>query len=359
MAAALETVELNLDDELLTLKNYLEKRKHRVDEYVQEGKALLKIRKSFKSDEKFGKKLKEIGVTGTQQSRNNSMHIAEFFDGKDTSQISVLCAREISKPKYRDIAEEAYLQAVGNDLSTVEIKNLLEGLLKNFRVKEGLDVEDKPAYPTISEKYPTKFKFDKNKLASVETGQLAIFYRQVDLQAPLVKGLILLELRKRFPSNLEFNKEIKKHKLNMDIQQKRTLFMNLAHFFENRSMEGIPLTVAYEISSPSNGDIAESLYEEALGKNLSVKQIKKLVQQKKGVLTSDGTVVDSTVVKQKVEIKKSLIDEFIGLAQQDYSSRHELIAFFKSCLEAVKKLPEEDVIEGEVSSTDKSVDGHG
>ncbi|MGB4498996.1 MAG: hypothetical protein WBI40_09870, partial [Methylococcaceae bacterium] len=69
-----------------------------------------------------------------------------------------------------------------------------------------------------------------------------------------------------------------------DTPQHRTRLMNLARFFENREIIGISLTAAYEISAPINADIADKVYQEALGKNLSVAQVKAEIAKAKGLL---------------------------------------------------------------------------
>lgn len=127
---------------------------------------------------------------------------------------------------------------------------------------------------------------DKFTLADLTLEQLADRYKDIDRQSQMMKGLILLEARNRFSSNQEFGNWVVNIELSDDSFQNRNLFMNLARFFQNRKMSGISLTVAYEISRPSNKDIAEKIYEYALNKNLKVLDIKEKIKLGKNKSTT-------------------------------------------------------------------------
>jgi hypothetical protein len=101
-----------------------------------------------------------------------------------------------------------------------------------------------------------------------------------------MQGLILLEIRERLISDIKFGQWIKEagQELFLGSQSLITKKMNYARFFKNRDQSGISLTAAYEISAPINADIADKVYQEALGKNLSVAQIKAEIAKAKGLL---------------------------------------------------------------------------
>jgi len=112
-------------------------------------------------------------------------------------------------------------------------------------------------------------------LSILSTEELAVQYIEIDRQSHLLKGKILLEARTRFQSDKEFGKWISTHSLCVGSQQSRNRLMHLASFFDdNRDMDGITITSAYEISSPANRDKAVDVYKKVYGKNLSVKQVK-------------------------------------------------------------------------------------
>jgi hypothetical protein len=125
----------------------------------------------------------------------------------------------------------------------------------------------------------------RENLSKLSLEELAARYGDIDQQAQLMKGAILVEARKRFVSNLEFSQWVDSMRtLCSDTPQHRTRLMNLARFFENREIIGISLTACYEISAPINADIADKVYQAALNKNLSVAQIKAEIAKAKGLL---------------------------------------------------------------------------
>lgn len=73
---------------------------------------------------------------------------------------------------------------------------------------------------------------DKENLTILSLEQLAIRYGDIDQQAQLMKGLILVEARTRFPSNIEFSHWVESvQTLCSDTPQYRTCLMNLARFY--------------------------------------------------------------------------------------------------------------------------------
>ena len=104
-------------------------------------------------------------------------------------------------------------------------------------------------------------------LTVLSLNELADRYATIDQQSQLFKGLILLEARERFPSNNEFGNWVKTiQSLCLDRQEVRTRYMNFAKYFKDKDRTGISLTAAYEISAPTNEEVADKIYEYALNK---------------------------------------------------------------------------------------------
>jgi hypothetical protein len=144
-------------------------------------------------------------------------------------------------------------------------------------------VQDNKNLQTIKESIISEV--GQSALSDLSLEQLADRYGQIDQQSQFLKGLILLEARQRFPSNNEFGDWVESvGALCSDTRQARTRFMNFASYFKDKNREGISLTACYEISAPINVDIADKVYQAALGKNLSVAQIKAEIAKAKGLL---------------------------------------------------------------------------
>ncbi|MGB4497947.1 MAG: hypothetical protein WBI40_04545 [Methylococcaceae bacterium] len=122
---------------------------------------------------------------------------------------------------------------------------------------------------------------ERDNLSSLTLNELATRFESIEQQAQLLQGRILLEARNRFESDTLFGQWIQESggALCACGKQHRTRLINLAKFFENRELDKISITAAYEISAPINSDIAEQIYELARGKNLSVAEIKKQITQ--------------------------------------------------------------------------------
>lgn len=119
-------------------------------------------------------------------------------------------------------------------------------------------------------------------LTKLTLDDLAFQYGEIDRQSYLLKGQVLLEVKRRFPSDKEFGKWVSTHRLNVGSQQFRNQLMHLAEFFRGgRDMTGIGITAAYAISAPQNHEKALTVYEQAHGKNLSVKEVKALLAKDK------------------------------------------------------------------------------
>jgi hypothetical protein len=87
--------------------------------------------------------------------------------------------------------------------------------------------------------------------------------------------MVLIEARSKFTDDRAFGNWIIEHNLDTGTQQHRTRLMNMARYFKDKDMEGISVTVAYELSSPKNADKADQLYQEIRGKNIPFSEFKK------------------------------------------------------------------------------------
>ena len=146
-------------------------------------------------------------------------------------------------------------------------------------------------------------------LSDLSLDELAVRFHQIDSQAQLLKGLILLEARERFKSNNEFGQWVIDVGLSADNRQNRNLFMNLARFFKDRDMAGISLTAAYEISRPDNANVAEDIYAYALNKNLKVADVKRKIEIAKSITSSNTESKEHTISSESAEIKKDIVKD--------------------------------------------------
>jgi hypothetical protein len=138
---------------------------------------------------------------------------------------------------------------------------------------------------------PKKVTFNLTKLNKLSLDDLVLQYNQIDQQAQLFKGLILLEARRRFKSNPEFGKWVASiPSLCGDGNQVRNRYMNFARYFKDKDYTGISLTCAYEISAPTNKAVANEVYKKALGQNLSVDQVRELIREAKKEIHSEEKV---------------------------------------------------------------------
>lgn len=162
-------------------------------------------------------------------------------------------------------------------------------------------------------------------LSDLSLDELAIRFHQIDSQAQLLKGLILLEARERFKSNNEFGQWVVDVGLSADNRQNRNLFMNLARFFKDRDMTGISLTAAYEISRPDNASVAEDVYAYALNKNLKVADVKRKIETAKSISSIDNNKSkENTISSELTEIEKDIPrDEYFDVVKK-------IIAFVNS-----------------------------
>lgn len=141
---------------------------------------------------------------------------------------------------------------------------------------------------------------EKTNLKSLSLDELAHRFEDIEQQAQLMQGQILLEARNRFASDNDFGTWIEYigGAICSTSRQHRTRLMNLARFFEGRELDKISISAAYEISAPVNKDIAEEIYESVRGKNMPLAEVRRQIALKKGVPnTSIIPVDDKPVVK--------------------------------------------------------------
>lgn len=166
---------------------------------------------------------------------------------------------------------------------------------------------------------------ERQNLKALSLEELAHQFEEIGQQAQLLQGRILLEAKSRFNTTNDFGAWIQEQggTLCAITKQHRTRLMNLAEFFDGdkRKLDKISITAAYEISAPINADIAEKIYEIALGKNLSVAEVKKEITQMKNSSNefSDTTENTNQVTKEnnkstslpisKTDIKSRIIAE--------------------------------------------------
>ena len=123
----------------------------------------------------------------------------------------------------------------------------------------------------------------KTTLADLSLDELANRYIQVDTQSHMMKGLILLEARDRFPSDKEFGQWIETTLSICEGMQVRNRLMHYAKFFKDRDTTGIGLSACYAIAAPVNEDVAETVYALVQGENLPFEEVKQIIRKTKGI----------------------------------------------------------------------------
>ena len=177
----------------------------------------------------------------------------------------------------------------------------------------------------------------KTTLSDLSLDELVDRFIAIDNQAHLLKGLILLEARARFPSDKEFGQWVISTGINNSTKtrQIRTQLMNLAGYFKNKDTTGISLSACYEISAPINADIADKVYQAALGKNLSVAQIKVEIAKAKGLLpesVNESSSEPELMPPEDLETFKQVV-----LLDIKELSLHNALAVLKDCIKEIKK----------------------
>lgn len=159
-----------------------------------------------------------------------------------------------------------------------------------------------------------------DNLQELSLDELAARFIDIDKQAQLMQGLILLEARNRFPSDRQFGKWVSTQAFCSGSGPHRTRLINLAKFFKDRDLTGISISVAYLISSPKNAYIAEELYDIAKDKPMTVEMAKALIEE-----------VDIRTLIKKFSHQQSLTDKIIKLLEGCGLEHNEKIAILKNC----------------------------
>jgi hypothetical protein len=184
------------------------------------------------------------------------------------------------------------------------------------------------------------YQIDHN-LKELSLDELVIRFEDIDRQSHLLKGKILLEARSRFESDKEFGRWVSTQSNCLGRSQKtRNRLMHLAGFFtDNKDLEGISISAAYEISSPLNKEIAEKVYEEAHEKNLSLKEVKILLienseknKYKPKILTDTRLsieeklvikIVDTILKGETVLFKRNILQKALEYLNNKNGTKHK------------------------------------
>ena len=151
-------------------------------------------------------------------------------------------------------------------------------------------------------------------LSALSLDDLANQFIEVDRQSHILKGQILLEARRRFPSNQEFGKWRSLNFGGRLPQQTANNLMCLAKFFDetNRPLGNIPVSAGYLISAPKYEDIAEQVYQRVLNlENPSLAEVKSVIQEIKPIEKTNEEEPESLeeiTLRINALTKKQLID---------------------------------------------------
>ena len=209
-------------------------------------------------------------------------------------------------------------------------------IIKKDQLKKNkqLEIVSEQEFLSKAEDYnPTILNTDLSKLS---LDDLADQYNEIDRQSHLLKGRILLEARSRFESDKEFGQWVATHSLCVGSQQQRNRLMHLADFFkEEKELESISITAAYAISAPVYREVARLVYDEVKGKDVAVKEVKALLNEKapqnnqnenkKSDLEPDSNqlaekLVNRTLSHYSNEFKMDVLKKAMKLLKKEMSS---------------------------------------
>jgi len=166
-----------------------------------------------------------------------------------------------------------------------------------------------------------------NNLTELSNDQLVDQFVSISQQAALFQGRILSELRTRFGNDdRKFGEYISTTILSDIPSHTRTRLINLAIFFDvDHPIDGISLSVAYEISAPKNASKAIDIYNKVVGKKISVVDVRNMFQLsesnsgsgkeksdtdiRNGVKKKINSLISGFDNKEKISILKELINE--------------------------------------------------
>jgi hypothetical protein len=200
---------------------------------------------------------------------------------------------------------------------------------------ELLDDEFKlnPASSTLSE----EIKVVLNKEVENETKTLILQFDDAEKISQLEKGKILIQLSEiAKKENIYFKDLIKAIAINTSLSeitdQHRARLMRLCFFNESRPMNGISVTVGYEISAQKNEEIALKLYSAAVGKNLSVKEIQDLANQ----LRTTSTKVQRPRQNKVIALTPKALT-LMDTVQKIAQDKQEMFEVIANCYEKLRE----------------------
>lgn len=154
-------------------------------------------------------------------------------------------------------------------------------------------------------------------LSVLSLDELARQYVEIDKQSHILKGQILLEARKRFPSNNEFGAWRSLNFNGRVTAQIATHLMNLARFFnEGRPLGNIPISAGYLIAAPKLEDIADVVYERVtLLDKPSLNDVKAVIYELKpdvSIESKDEDNIEIALLHLNKMTKRQLIDMLVN-----------------------------------------------
>ncbi|GAW86461.1 hypothetical protein bplSymb_SCF02802P001 [Bathymodiolus platifrons methanotrophic gill symbiont] len=185
-----------------------------------------------------------------------------------------------------------------------------ESLTKNEIEKKTEEFADK------AEKKKLDKQHHEINLSGLSLDNLAEQYVDVDRQSHILKGLILLEARKRFSSNNEFG-AWRSLKFNERLTgQMATHLMNLSRFFnDKRPLGNIPISAGYIMSAPKLEDVADIVYERVSEIHKpSLNNVKEIISELKPSTNDNGEDenIDNEILRLNKMTKKQLIDLLVN-----------------------------------------------
>ena len=185
------------------------------------------------------------------------------------------------------------------------------GKIKRATIKQNLP-NSTEEYIALADNYIPQINspFDPKILEKLTLDELAVRYKEIDRKSQIFKGQILLEARRRFPSNIGFGEWRSVNFTELSSSNTGKL-INLARFFQGeRTLEGIPVSAGYLLAAPNNEDIADKVYNQIKDKNLKFNEIKKIIAQYK------YTISNENIRKDKIDEKSQLDQDIEKFALQ-------------------------------------------
>jgi hypothetical protein len=189
--------------------------------------------------------------------------------------------------------------------------------------------------------------FSDSDLEKLDEYSLANQYELIDNQAVLLKWKICMCIRDKFQSHklmgqflIRFRYENPDHALSMTKQQQFNRYVHAGRFCMKHGIKdlksvGIKKSNIYKLSSPLNMDIADDIYANIEGKNTSVDDVKRMIEQAKAVLTIEKPEKDGTA-QEPINGEES--PEISYLSNYTHLSENELYPLLAEYLKSKLKL---------------------